>query len=181
MGFCPHTGIVIKIFDCLQIYFGTVICLSTNTQCGFFYKTYRFSRKFSHYSRRCGNLPPMGMRSIFLSISALARLQSRLCRARLRSYGGEPSAKRWWRILLSRKRFIIRAEGTRISNGLPLILASLHTVAPLVRERLWRSRTLRRSTCRTVPLSSKRGTSYGDISAFLSFKVICVNRLLKTM
>ena len=74
MGFCPHTGIVIKIFDCLQIYFGTVICLSTNTQCGFFYKTYRFSRKFSHYSRRGGNLPPMGMRSIFLSISALARL-----------------------------------------------------------------------------------------------------------
>ena len=60
---------------------------------------------------------------------------------------------------------------------LMLILTLLHTVAPLVRERLWRSRTLHRSTCRTVPLYSKRGAAYGGISVFLSFKIICVNRL----
>ena len=52
-------GLSFKIFDCLQIYFGTIICLSTNTQCRFFYaKTYRFPRRFSHISRRGGNLPP---------------------------------------------------------------------------------------------------------------------------
>ena len=33
-----------KVFDCLQIYFGTVIFLSTNTQCRFFYaKNFAFS------------------------------------------------------------------------------------------------------------------------------------------
>ena len=64
-------GLSLKVFDCLQIYFGTVIFLSTNTQCRFFYaKTLRFPRRFSHYSRRGGNLPPAKMRSIFLYFSA---------------------------------------------------------------------------------------------------------------
>ena len=40
----------------------------------FFYaKTYRFPRGFPHISRRGGNLPPVGMRSIFLYFSAFTR------------------------------------------------------------------------------------------------------------
>ena len=42
-----------------------------NTQCSFFYaKTYRFPRRLSHISRRGGNLPPAGTRSVSLKISA---------------------------------------------------------------------------------------------------------------
>ena len=33
--FVRARGLSLKIFDWLQIYFGTIICLSTNTQCSF--------------------------------------------------------------------------------------------------------------------------------------------------
>ena len=50
-------------------------------------------------------------------------------------------------------------------------------VAPLVRERLRHSRTLHRSQANGPPLFEE-GTACGGISVFLSFKTICVNRLL---
>ena len=54
---------------------------------------------------------------------------------------------------------------------LMLILTLLHTVAPLVRERLWRSRTLHRSQANGPPLFEER------YSLRLNFSVFCVIRL----
>ena len=65
-GFVRARGLSFKIFDCLQIYFDTIICLSTNTQCRFFHaKIPRFPRRFSHYSRRGGCCRPPKTRKRF--------------------------------------------------------------------------------------------------------------------
>ncbi len=157
-------------------------------QCRFFYaKTYRFPCGFPNRSRRGGNLPPAKMRSIFLNLSAFTR-NTIAAKPRNKPFGSDcfqgTNASNFRRRhtsfrkegdrreavvedSLSRKRFIICAEGTRILNGLPLILASLHTVAPLVRERLWRSRTLHRSQANGPPLFEERYSLRLNFSVFV--------------
>ena len=117
--------------------------------------------------------------------SRLAAIVSKVQMRRISAVGIPPferrgiAAKRWWKILLSRKRFIICAEGTRILNGLPLILASLHTVAPLVRERLRRSRTLHRSQANGPPLFEERYSLRRHFSVFCTSKKSCYPTIIR--